>query len=153
MTQFFYGSTVEDAKIIAKRGAILAPIPLYRAWLQFMKTEEPDYYEELVKGKSIDIMAQEFAQSNIATKDNIDKIILTHSVSHSLLRLAKLNEPKIVLGVEINNPPTSFLSLPGPIYLNKLTDVRLYEDAIEHKKDLMKAFANYTKNFYLVKKK
>ncbi len=153
MTQFYYGATVENAKIMAVRGAILSPLLMERAWLQYMKYEEPDYYEELVKGKTLDSVARELALTEVP-EDQIDKIILTHSVTHSLLRLAKSQEQKIVLGLSVDHPPALFLPLPGPVYLeNQLTGVHLYEDAVERKKEITDAFKQYTKNFYIVRKK
>lgn len=153
MTQFFYGATAEDAKTMAVRGAILSPLMLERAWLQQLKEKDKDYYDELIKGKSIDSVAYDLALTDVQSKEHINKILLTRSVTHSLLRLARSQEPKVILGLEFNHPPTMFVPVPGPIYLEQLTDVRLYEDAMEHKTELMKAFGKYTDKFYLVKKK
>ncbi len=153
MTQFFYGTIVEEAMLIAKRGAILSPVKMEGAWLQDLKRTDKEYYNELLKGKTLDQVAKELSLTNVLAKDNIDQIVLTHSVSHALIRLAKSKEPKIVLGVNVHNPPAQFITLPGPIYLNQLEDVRIYENAIEQKKDIIKAFGKYTDKFYLVKKK
>ncbi len=153
MTQFFYGTVVEEAMLIAKRGAILSPVKIEGAWLQDLKQTEKEYYNELLQGKTLDQVAKELALTNVLAKDNIDQIILTHSVSHSLIRLAKSKEPKIILGVNVHHPPEQFISLPGPIYLDQLEDVRIYENAIEQKSDIIKAFRKYTDKFYMVKKK
>ncbi len=153
MTRFFYGTTVENAKIMAAGGTILSPLMMERAWLQDLKQTEKDYYDELLKGKTLDQVAKELALTNVLAKDNIDHILLTYRVSHALIRLAKSREPKIVLGVNVHHPPAQFISLPGPIYLDQLEDVRLYEEAVEQKSDIINAFKKYTKNFYLVKKK
>lgn len=153
MTEFFYAVTVEDAKIVAKRGAILSPLMMERAWLQEIKEKDKSYYETLTKEKTIDQVAHSLASADVQSEEHINQILLTHSLTYSLLRLAKNHEPKIILGINFNHPKTLFVPVPGPIYLSQLADVRLYEDAIEHKKDLVKAFSKYTKNFYVVKKK
>jgi hypothetical protein len=153
MTQFFYGTVVEEAMLIAKRGAILSPVKMEGAWLQDLKQTEKEYYDDLLKGKTLDQVAKELALTNVLAKDNIEQILLTHSVSLAVLRLARSKEPKIVLGVNVHHPPAQFISLPGPIYLDQLEDVRLYEEAVEQKSDIINAFKKYTKNFYLVKKK
>jgi hypothetical protein len=153
MTQFFYGTVVEDAMLIARRGAILSPVKMEGAWLQDLKQTDKEYYDQLLTGKTLDQVAKELALTNVLATDNIDQIVLTHSVSHALIRLAKSKEPKIVLGVNVHNPPAQFITLPGPIYLNQLEDVRIYENAIEQKKEIIEAFGKYTDKFYLVKKK
>lgn len=153
MTEFFYGTILAEAMLMAKRGAILSPVKMEGAWLQDLRQTDKEYYDQLLKDKTLDQVAKELALTNALAGGNIDQILLTHRVSHALLRLAKSKEPKIVLGVNIHNPPEQFVSLPGPIYLNQLTNVRLYEEAIEQKTEIIKAFSQYTKNFYVVKKK
>src|SRR5574342_230629 len=155
MTKFYYCTTVDEAVIIAQRGRILSPVAGERAWLKETQQLDTEYYNDLMKGKTLDGLAHELALTDLPPEKamEIEYITLADSINKALLLMIRNKEPKVVLSADINHPKETIVHIPGPLYVDGDTEVHIYQEAIEHKTDLMKAFGKYTKRFFHVKKK
>ncbi len=159
MTEFFYGTTVNEALHIAKQGKILSPVMQEKSWLNEIKKTQPDYYRELVGQKSLEDVAAELATTSISPgqEEYINEVTLVDSISLALLQAARKKEPKVVLGFDLNRPKTRIERVPSQLYINCIADVFVTDEALPHANEIFKAYKVYgiTKEHFqhIVKKK
>jgi hypothetical protein len=145
MTKFFYGTTIEGAILIAKQGKILSPVMQEKSWLNDVKKSQPDYYAELVNGKTIEEVAANLAKTNIASgqEQYINQVTLVDSIQLALLQMARSKKPKIVLAFELNRPKTRIERVPSQLYIHDLTDILLTDEAVPRAAEIVKAYKAY----------
>ena len=145
MTQFFYGTTVEGALLIAKQGKVLSPVMQEKSWLNDIKKTQPDYYKTVVGDKRLEDVAMELANTNIAPGQEayMNQVTLVDSLTLALLQTARIKEPKVVLNFDINRPKVRIERVPNQLYIHDLTDVFLTEEAVPRAAEIVKAYEAY----------